>query len=156
MPVSRRVFFVFLFAAGLLACTSCAAMRAVIDPHEDSLSAKEHLDLGQAYEAEGKPDQAVVQYEQATDIPEAWLFLGNAHYALGEYDEAVDAYREAVKALPDNGEAKNNLAWVLYEQGGDLNEAEQLARQAVAQAPAGSEAAYQDTLDKIIQARSGQ
>ena len=152
----RRFFLVFLFAAGLLACASCAAMRAVIDPHQDTLSAKEHLDLGQAYEAEGQPGRAVVQYEQATDIPEAWLFLGNAHYALGEYDQAEEAYREAAKALPDNAEARNNLAWVLYEQGGDLNEAEELARQAVALAPAGSEAQYQDTLDKILEARSGQ
>ena len=145
-----RLWIVLLVAA--LACPSCAAMRAVVDPHEDTLTAKEHLDLGRAYEAEGRPDRAVVQYEQAADeIPEAWLFLGNAHYSLGDHDQAEDAFRQAVEALPDNPEARNNLAWVLYEQDKDLEEAEALAQQAVSLSPPENRAPYQDTLDKILE-----
>ena len=141
----------------LFSSAGCAAMRAVVDPHEDTLTAREHLDLGRAYEAEGRPERAAIQYEQAAEeIPEAWLFLGNAYYALERHDEAEAAYREAVEALPDNGEARNNLAWILYERGGDLAEAEELARQALALAPPGSEAAYRDTLEAIRAARTGQ
>jgi len=48
----------------------------------------------------------------------------------------------------------NNLAWLYYTQGINLDEAENLARRAVALAPAGGDAPYRDTLDQILKARS--
>jgi Tfp pilus assembly protein PilF len=47
----------------------------------------------------------------------ALLGAGNSAYTLGQKDAAAQAYRAAVQAYPQDGDAWNNLAQVLMEQG---------------------------------------
>ena len=44
---------------------------------------------------------------------------------------AVDAFREALTLQPQSGQAMNNLAYLLVTCGGDLDEARELADNAV-------------------------
>ncbi len=65
--------------------------------------------------------------------PVALLGAGNTAYALGQRDAAQAAYRAAVQIDPDNGDAWNNLAQVLLDQG-QRDQALQAAQRAVASA----------------------
>ena len=47
----------------------------------------------------------------------ASMGLGNCYYALGDLDASENAFRKAVRNHPRAGEAYNNLAQVLMEQG---------------------------------------
>ena len=47
----------------------------------------------------------------------AAMGLGNCYYAMGDLDASEDAFRTAVSNHPQAGEAYNNLAQVLLEQG---------------------------------------
>ncbi|HEX2254370.1 MAG TPA: tetratricopeptide repeat protein, partial [Thermoanaerobaculia bacterium] len=114
-----------------------------------------------ALEAAGRPEEAASLYRKLLEdepSPLLWTNLGNAETAAGNRDEALAAYRQAVALAPDDGDALNNLAWLLYERRGEpagdehLEEAEALARQAVA---AGGPDPYLalDTLGRILHAR---
>jgi Tfp pilus assembly protein PilF len=81
-------------------------------------------------------DQA--QYRQALGIydkliaaspDEVRAHLGKAQVAaaLGEIDPMIDAYRGVLALEPDNVTALNDLAWVLADDKGELEEARQLA-----------------------------
>jgi len=130
----------------------CALPRIVV--HDDPLSAGEHLKLGLAYEAGGEAARAAAEYRLAAPKePLARLYLGNVLFEQGQLDEAETEYRAAVKDLPGNPEALNNLAWLLCARKTALAEAEALAVQAVTLAPA--RPAFQDTLQAIRALRSG-
>jgi tetratricopeptide (TPR) repeat protein len=132
----------------------CSLPRLTV--HEDPLSPEEHLQLGMSYEQGGELDMAMREYERAADdLPLAWLYLGNVHYVRKDTAAAEKAYRKAIEVLPGNPEPLNNLAWIWYEQGKELDRAEKLAEQAVALAPPGGEATYLDTLEKIREKRAG-
>ncbi len=62
----------------------------------------------------------------------------------GRWSEAVPLYGKAVAADPGNGVALNNLAYLLTERGGDLDEALSLAQRAREAMPESAEIA--DTL----------
>lgn len=144
-----------LLLLAALSCHSCATMRAVFDPPSDALSPREHLDLGLAYEQEGRLDNAARQFERAVpEIPAGWVYLGNVRFAQERYEDALEAYEQAVEALPESAEAHNNLAWTLYTLDRDLDEAEKHARRAVALAGEANRSAYADTLDRIVAARA--
>ncbi len=129
---------------------SCALPQIVI--HDDPLSAREHMKLGMAYEAKGEAARAEGEYRLAArHEPLARLYLGNLLYGQGRPDDAEGEYRTALKALPDNPEALNNLAWLLHERGKNTDEAEALAARAVELAPA--RPAFLDTLRAIRAAR---
>ena len=141
-----------LLPLAVLALLSCAAGCGHIAIHDDPLSPAEHLQLGQADEARGEAEAAVREYRAAArHLPLARLFLGNALFGLGRLDEAEEAYREAVRLLPDNAEARNNLAWLLHTRGGKPEEAEALAARAVELEPERPE--FRDTLDQVRAAR---
>lgn len=139
-----------VLAAALL--TGCATPRIVI--HDDPLSAEEHLQLGVSYENQGELDLARAQYDKATDLPQAWFYLGNIAYRQERWEEAERHYRRAIGELPDDPRPLNNLAWMLLERGRRLDEAEALARRAVALAPFWDAAPFRDTLEAILAARA--
>jgi len=121
----------------------------------DPLSPEEHLKLGMAYEGKKEYDLAVAEYTKASrSLPLAYLFLGNVLFVQGKYGESEQRYLRAIKELPGDPRPYNNLAWLYYTQGIKLEEAESLARRAVALAPAGGDAPYRDTLEQILRARS--
>jgi tetratricopeptide (TPR) repeat protein len=132
----------------------CSLPRIVV--LGDPLSPEEHLKLGTAYESKGEYDLAVAEYKAASrKVPLARLFLGNVYFLQKNYDAAEGEYRRAVEELPENPRPYNNLAWLYYTQGIKLEEAENLARRAVALAPPGEDGPYRDTLEHILKARAG-
>ena len=134
--------FVFL----CLATASCALPRIIV--LHDPLTPEEHINLGLAYEKKGETEQAVGEYKKAAkDLPTAYLYLGNIYYGKGEYGRAEEYYREAIRKDPGLADAYNNLSWLLYTCGRNLEESETLARKATELAP--SNEIYQDTLAKV-------
>jgi tetratricopeptide (TPR) repeat protein len=65
--------------------------------------------------------------------------LGQFYDAAGKRPEALAAYRDAMKIDPTNGLVLNNLAYLLTETGGNLDEALTLAQRAKQQLPNFSE-----------------
>jgi cytochrome c-type biogenesis protein CcmH/NrfG len=58
--------------------------------------------------------------------------LGNIAYQQKNYKDAETFYHKAIKKMPEDPRAYNNLAWLYYEQGtNDLKKAEHLARKAL-------------------------
>jgi tetratricopeptide (TPR) repeat protein len=134
------VFWVVLFSG-------CTLPKIVVV--KDPLTPEEHLNLGVAYEKRGEFDNAIKEYKLAAKKqPIAYLYLGNAHFQKKEWAQAEHNYKKAIETDPKNADAYNNLAWLYYTQGENLNEAERLAIQAIDLNPS-KEHVYRDTLDKI-------
>jgi tetratricopeptide (TPR) repeat protein len=143
----------FCLVAALAVIFGCSLPRITV--LDDPLSPEEHLKLGLAYESKKEYDLAAAEYTAASrSLPAAHLFLGNVLFLQGKYAESEQRYRRAIKELPGDPRPYNNLAWLYCTQGTKLEEAENLARRAVALAPAGGDAPYRDTLDQILKARS--
>lgn len=132
-----------LFLSGT---ASCSLPRFIIV--DDPLTPEEHINLGVAYERQGKLEPAIAEYEKAAKkLPAANLYLGNASLQLGKSDEAEKYYRRSIKKSPATADAYNNLAWLYYTRKENLAEAEALAQKAVELNPVRED--YRDTLDKI-------
>ena len=82
---------------------------------------------------------------------EAHALLGAIYQKRKDDKKAMEHYRTALKNDPSQALAANSLAFLLAESGGDLKEAEQLARQARKQLPGNYEIA--DTLAWIYYKR---
>jgi tetratricopeptide (TPR) repeat protein len=131
----------------LLICAGCAMPRFTI--LTDPLSPEEHLELGIAYEKKGELDNAIKEYTAAAKkYPVALFYLGNAHFQKNEWDKAEKYYKKATKKEGHNADAYNNLAWLYYVQGKNLDEAESLVLRAMELNPSKSDT-YSDTLEKI-------
>ncbi|WP_241667296.1 tetratricopeptide repeat protein [Pseudodesulfovibrio senegalensis] len=135
----------------LMGLGGCAMPKITL--HDDALSPEEHLQLGVSYEQKGELQLAQEQYEQAKDLPEAWLYLGNVAFAMEKWLRAEKRYEKAIKHMPDDPRPRNNLAWLYYTRKRRLDRAEQLAQEAVGLAPKGKDAPYRDTLTSIRNAR---
>lgn len=141
-------------AALAVLLSACAVPRIIV--HEDPLTPADRLRLGLAYEQEGKDDLAEQEYRRAlSGEPLAHLALANLLFRQERFEEAEKSYDRAVRALPDDPEPRNNLAWLLLTQGRDLGKAERLAEEAVAlaQDPA-IKAACENTLASVRAARA--
>jgi tetratricopeptide (TPR) repeat protein len=115
----------------------------------DPLTPTEHVQLGIAYEAEGKWDSALAEYRAALKkdrrhLP-ALVNTGNVHTQLQQYAKAERYYRDALKLDPNHPMANNNLAWIKIVQRKDLTEAGRLVQKALASDPE-RRAVYLDTL----------
>lgn len=138
----------------LVAGAGCGRFVILHDP----LSAAEHNDLGVAYESAGKPDLARREYRRALRLDAglaiARINLGNLDAAEERWSTAEKHYRRALKDAPEDPHALNNLAWVLYRQGRDLDQAEAFARRALSIA-GHADTAFTNTLEAIVNARAG-
>jgi tetratricopeptide (TPR) repeat protein len=143
----RRLAIVLL----LLCLAGCSLPRVIV--LNDPLDAREHNDLGVAYEASGEADLALREYQRAADLDRQWdrplLNRGNVLAGMQDWQEAAASYRAALRRNPANGEAMNNLAWVLLQQG-DLEQARLWAGRALDTAP--DNPAFRETLAEIEQA----
>ncbi|MBZ5637675.1 MAG: tetratricopeptide repeat protein [Acidobacteriia bacterium] len=116
-------------------------------------SAEDRLARAVELEAYGSIDDAISAYRSlVTERPSwglAWTDLGNAEARSGQFREAEEAYRRAIAIEPEDRDALNNLAWLLLQDGSRLDEAESLARRALA-AGGANEDRVRDTLDRIL------
>lgn len=98
-----------------------------------------HVLLTRIYLRKKKLQEIITHFEATlADNPKflpAYMVLGMVHDASGEFDKANDYYRQALDVQPDFAPAANNLAWNLAVEGGDLDEAFQLARMAMGRMP---------------------
>ncbi len=140
----------FLTAFVLLSA-GCSLPRIIV--LHDPLIAADHNALGRVYEAQGMNDLALRQYreafEQDPENSESLMLLGDLSYRAGDYAGAEQAYARALRVDPENGDARNNLAWVLIRSGRGMDRAQELIRQALAVNPA-HRAFYLDTLGVIL------
>ncbi len=96
---------------------------------------------------QNRTDEAVAQYKRVLEKrPSAQIYtlLGILEDTRGNTAEAEAAYRKALEIVPGNAIAANNLAWLIAENQGNLDEALQLATMAVSKSQ--TVAGYYDTL----------
>jgi tetratricopeptide (TPR) repeat protein len=97
-----------------------------------------------------KISEAAAQYKKIVEQkPSASVFtlLGMLEDAGGNHAEAEKHYRSALKIAPESAIAANNLAWILAENGGNLDEALTLAQKSVSRNQ--NSAGFYDTLGWI-------
>ena len=131
----------------LISSAGCAFPRIVV--LRDPLTSEEHLNLGVTYERQGEYENALKEYKLAAkDLPVAYLYMGNVHFQRGELDEAERLYKRSIEKDRANSDAYNNLAWLYYVKGENLDKAEAFALRAMELNPSKNHI-YQDTLEKI-------
>ena len=97
--------------------------------------------------AQNRTDEAIAQYQKVVakkPAAQVYTMLGILEDARGNNTEAENNYRQALQIAPDSAIAANNLAWLIAENQGNLDEALQLATGAVSRNQ--SVAGFYDTL----------
>ncbi len=129
----------------LVSLSSCARVVVLNDP----LGPEEHINLAVAYERKGELDAALEHYEAASkELPVAYLYMGNVYFLKKDPEKAEKYYNRVLREDPENADAMNNLAWLYYTEGKNLDKAERLALEALRINPDKAEI-YKDTLLKI-------
>jgi tetratricopeptide (TPR) repeat protein len=144
----KAVGLIFLLA---LLC-SCSLPRIAV--LHDPLTPEEHLNLGLSYEKNHEFKAALIEYGAASSkLPIAYLYIGNVQFQKTEFAKAENSYKKAIDKT-QSPHAFNNLAWLYYTTGRNLEEAEKLAKKAVEMSPGALE--FGDTLIKIQEERRKQ
>ena len=111
-----------------------------------------YMEVGATYRRKGDDSNAVVNMQKAREIvPENVQVLTELAVTLehaGKIPEAKQVYEAAIKLDPNNGVALNNLAFLLAEHNGDLDEALSKAQRAKQLMP--NTAEVSDTLGEIF------
>lgn len=106
------------------------------------------LRIGQVQEKNGNLAAALQAYERARELaPTSKVLDGliaETEERLGKKTEAIADYRKALSKSPDNPLILNNLAFLVADTGGDINEARQMIMKAIQKAPKRPQ--LQDTL----------
>src|SRR5688572_7708217 len=94
---------------------------------EPALNVETRFAAGRLAETQGRPDCAVIQYEQAVrlkkdHVPSLYR-LGVVHTKMKQYDQAVTAWKQYIKATGDIASGYSNLGFC-YEMAGDVENAE--------------------------------
>jgi tetratricopeptide (TPR) repeat protein len=109
-----------------------AALRQAVDLDKTNSDALEKL--GKVQIQQGSMDQALALYQQAIkDNPKNAVFYilsGELYDAKQNWDQAKAMYQQALIVSPNNPLAANNLAYVLLEQGGNVDVAMNMAQTA--------------------------
>lgn len=122
-----------------------AELLAAIALDEDYLPA--YSALASIYAGRNELDKAIAQFSQIiAKRPTASVhtMLGILEDARSNTAVAEEHYRKALSLDPDSAIAANNLAWMIAENQGNLDEALQLATASIAKGP--DVAVYYDTL----------
>jgi tetratricopeptide (TPR) repeat protein len=117
---------------------------AELDPNDSDAVLK----LGQVQAAEGSVDAALATYQQEIkdhprEIP-FYILAGEMYASQNQWDQARDMYQRALAIQSDNPLASNNLAYVMLQQGGNIDVALAMAQTARRGMPDSPDAA--DTL----------
>ncbi|MDP2167298.1 MAG: tetratricopeptide repeat protein [Thermodesulfovibrionales bacterium] len=128
--------------------SSCALPKIAVI--KDPLTPEEHINLGVSYEQKRELEQALDHYQSASKrLPVAHLYMGNIYFQKEDYKRAEESYKKAIKKT-DDPRAYNNLAWLYFKTGRELEKARALAEKAVELSPESGE--FKDTLEKIREA----
>jgi len=104
---------------GAVLLWGCTVPRIIV--LNDPLDARQHNDLGVAYEQRGEFDLADRNYRRAAELDRDWalplLNLGNVAARQADWRTAIKYYREALARHSEYAEAINNLAWALAQDG---------------------------------------
>lgn len=87
-------------------------------------------------------------YEQLARLSTLFTMAGDTYYQKKMLADAFRAYDNALTFLPTNNLALNNYAYFLIENGGDLDKAQQMSKQAVEADP--ENATYLDTYAWVL------
>jgi tetratricopeptide (TPR) repeat protein len=109
-----------------------AALRKSMELDKDNTDAV--LKLGQVLNASGSSDQALALYQQAAtdhprDVP-IHIFLGELFEARKDWPNARATYQKVLELQPENPIASNNLAYVMLQEGGNVDVALAMAQTA--------------------------
>ena len=111
--------------------------------------------LARLYAASGQIEMALEQYVQASeqqpDNATIRHFLGVLYEMTGQPNKASEQYELALQKNSNLAETKNNLAYMMAEQGRDLDRALKLSQEAKAALPDSASAA--DTLGWVLHKR---
>jgi len=125
--------FRWLMLVLVLGLAGCSLPRIIV--LNDPLDARQHNDLGVAYEQRHEYDLALREYQRASELDAHWaqplINQGNVLAGMENWNESAERYRQALEIEPGNAEAMNNLAWVLMKKG-DVKDGLEWARKAVA------------------------
>jgi Flp pilus assembly protein TadD len=109
------------------------------------------MSLGNAASQKGQWDAAIAAFERAQKIsPNEFtptVMLAFTLQRAGKSDRAMEEYRRALGLQPDNPRVLNNLAFLIVETHGNLDEAKKLAEDAVRKDP--KDPQFKDTLGWI-------
>jgi len=123
-----------------------AALRKAVELDKNNSDALEKL--GKVQVQEGASDKALALYLQSIkDNPRDvsfYILSGELYEAKKDWDNAKSMYQQALSIAPDHPLASNNLAYVILEQGGNVDVAMALAQTAFRGMPDSPNAA--DTL----------
>ena len=110
------------------------------------------LRLGETYRRAGKTEDAIQHFRRVKQLDpnaaEAGVWLALLLHQAGRQTEAKAEYDRILKLQPDNPIALNNLAYMVAEQGGDLDVALTYAQRAKSKFPQSLE--ISDTLGWIM------
>jgi tetratricopeptide (TPR) repeat protein len=150
----NRKVLLFLISALTILIWGCSLPKIII--LKDPLTPEEHLNLGVAYERKGEFDEAIREYQAAAKkLPIAFLYLGNTYFLKNDWDQAEIYFKKAIEKDGKNAAAYNNLAWLYFQRGENLEQAEALAQKALELDPSKS-SIYGDTLEKVREKRATQ
>ena len=111
-------------------------------------SADVQVRLGDLERKQGNFTAAIQSYERAHQLEPKRrginAAIGSAQDSLGDKAAAIQSYRKALAETPNNAFVLNNLAYLLVESGGDLNEANRLVTNGLRTAP--NNPSLEDTL----------
>jgi len=123
-----------------------AAFHKAIDLDKNNSDAL--LKLGEVQAAQGSVSQALALYRQSIkDHPREiafYILAGEMYESQSDWNDAKGMYQKALEIQPDNPLASNNLAYVMLQQGGNVDVALAMAQTARRGMPDSSNAA--DTL----------
>ena len=121
-----------------------AALRKAIELDKSNVDALEKL--GKVQVQEGSADQALALYLQSMkDNPREvtfYILSGELYEAKKDWNQAKAMYQQALGISPDHPLASNNLAYVILEQGGNVDVAmgmAQTARRGMPDSPAAAD-----------------
>jgi tetratricopeptide (TPR) repeat protein len=109
-----------------------AALRKAVELDKSNSNAL--VKLGKVQIAEGAADQALATYQQSIkDNPREvtfYILAGELYEAKNQWDQARTMYQQALNVQSDNPTASNNLAYLILQQGGNVDLALAMAQTA--------------------------
>jgi len=109
-----------------------ASLRKAVDL--DKTNSDALVKLGKVQIAEGSTDEAIATYQQSIkDNPREisfYVLAGELYEANSNWEGAKSMYQQALNIQPDNPLASNNLAYVMLQQGGNVDVALSMAQNA--------------------------